>query len=150
GLITSVACGTDATPAVAMAPAGTMKSSASSGVRHDILQWLMSHSPETADPSNATPMYDSMSKGYALLKALPSTIEKRMLVLISDGGGSCTSLSSPTRPGYFDGACNDWEHPDTFNQMITTARTDPTTPSVDTFIVGVPGSNSHGEMFPYA
>ena len=141
GLITTVACGVDVSPAVAMAPAGTLKSNASSGVRHSINQWLQGNSPETADISNATPMYDAMNKGYALLQALPSSIQKRMLVLITDGGGSCTSLSSPTRPGYFDGACNDWEYPATFNTMIAAAQTASTNP-VDTFVVGVPGSNS--------
>jgi hypothetical protein len=148
---TTVACGIDVNPSVAVASAGTAKSTAAMGVRHDVFQFMAGHSPEINDPSDASPIYDALKAAYAQLQAVPATIQERMLVLITDGGGSCASLSNPVRPGYFDGACNDWEHPDSINQLITTARTDPNTP-INTFIVGVPGSNSHANdsPFPYA
>ncbi len=66
-------------------------------------------------------------------------------MLITDGGFSCTSVSSPTRPGYSDGLCLDWEYPDTVNALIKGASTDPDKP-INTFVVGVPGSNSKGEV----
>jgi len=40
--------------------------------------------------------------------------------------------------------CSDWEEPASVNTLIAAARTDPTKP-IDTFIVGVPGSNSTGQ-----
>ena len=124
---------------VPIAAAGTLKSSASTGVRHDIAEWLNGNQPETNDPSNSTPIYDAMNYGYQVLQA--TSIAKRMMVLITDGGFSCTSVSNPTRPGISDGLCPDWEYPTTVNALITAARTNATAP-VDTFIVGVPGSNT--------
>jgi hypothetical protein len=47
------------------------------------------------------------------------------------------------RPGFSDGACLDWEHPDNVNQLITMHRDDPMKP-INTFIVGLPGSDSTG------
>jgi hypothetical protein len=64
-----------------------------------------------------------------------------MLILITDGGFDCTSVSNPMRPGISDGLCPDWEYPTTVNNLITSMRTSATAP-VDTFIVGVPGSNT--------
>jgi hypothetical protein len=125
-----------------MNAAGTDKSNAQTGVRHDIYQYLATTSP-IVDSSDASPIYEALSAGYMALQAYP--IDKRILVLITDGGFSCTSLSSPTRPGYSDGACNDWEYPDTVNALITQKRTDAAAP-VNTFIVGVPGSDSTGGM----
>ncbi len=139
-----VACGVSFLPQVALAPAGLDKTNAPQGVRHDIYQYLISNNPLTNDPSDASPIYDALSAGYAALKAYPG-VDKRLLVLITDGGFSCTSLSSPPRPGYSDGACGDWEYPDTVNTLITQARTDAAAP-INTFIVGVPGSNSTGQM----
>lgn len=138
-----VACGYPVLPQIAMNMAGMNKSNAASGVRHDIYQYLVSHGPETMDPSDASPIYDSLNGAYSALKA--QQIDKRIAVLITDGGFSCTSLSNPVRPGYYDGACNDWEYPATVNTLITGARTDATKP-IFTFIVGVPGSNSTGQM----
>lgn len=138
-----VACGYPTLPQIAIAPAGAEKSNAASGVRHDIYQYLVSKTPESADPSDASPIYDSLTGAYAALKA--QQIDKRIAVLITDGGFSCTSLAIPTRPGYSDGACNDWEYPDSVNTLINSARLDPDKP-INTFVVGVPGSNSHGEM----
>jgi hypothetical protein len=141
-----VACGAPTLPTIALAPAGSDKSNAAQGVRKQIYQHLVASSPETADPSDASPIYEALKGAYSALKILE--IEKRIVVLITDGGFSCTSLSQ--RPGYSDGACPDWEYPDTVNQLITTARTDPSKP-IHTFVVGVPGSNSNGaNQGPYA
>jgi hypothetical protein len=115
------------------------KSTAATGVRHDIAQWLNANMPESDDGSNSSPIYDAMNYGYGVLQATP--IAKRLMVLITDGGFDCTSVSSPTRPGITDGLCPDWEVPTTVNAMITAARTSATAP-VETFIVGVPGSNT--------
>ncbi len=124
---------------VPIAAAGTNKSTAATGVRHDILTWLNSNTPESQDPSNSSPVYDAMNAGYQVLQG--TNIAKRMLILITDGGFDCTSVSNPTRPGISDGLCNDWEYPTTVNTLITNMRTSTTAP-IDTFIVGVPGSNT--------
>ena len=137
-----VACGITALPQVALKEAGTDKSNAGMGVRHDIYNYLSMTSP-VSDVSDASPIYDAMVAGYNALQAYP--IDKRILILITDGGFSCTSVASPARPGYSDGACPDWEEPDTVNKLITDKRNDPSA-SVNTFIVGVPGSNSTGQM----
>ncbi len=136
-----VSCGTSGLPQIAIAPAGTNKSNAGTGVRHDMYQYLVNNNP-LSNSDDGSPIYEALSSGYNALKA--TNVEARILVLITDGGGSCTSLSSPTRPGYSDGACPDWEYPDTLNGLITSARTDPNKP-IATFVVGVPGSNSTGQ-----
>jgi len=142
GLIPDVSCGVTGLPQVPINAAGTMKSNASSGVRHDIYQTLSNEQPQQ-DPNNGAPIYDAMVSAYGALKL--QSVDKRILVLVTDGGFSCTSLSMPNRPGYFDGACNDWEEPATVNALITQERNDPSTPT-NTFIVGLPGSNTNGGM----
>ncbi len=148
GLYKNVYCsyytgGTSDPLPVPIAPAGTNKSTAATGVRHDILTWLNSHTPESQDPSNSSPIYDAMNAGYTVLQG--TNIAKRMLILITDGGFDCTSVSGdPARlsAAISDGLCPDWESPDEVNALITAARTSATAP-VDTFIIGVPGSNTH-------
>ncbi|APR81828.1 Hypothetical protein A7982_07177 [Minicystis rosea] len=137
---------TDAEFPVPIAPAGTDKSTASTGVRSNIFAWLNQHSPETADMSDSSPIYDALAAAYDAVRA--TTIEKRIVALVTDGGFSCTSVSSPKRPGYSDGLCEDWEYPSSVNKLISDARVDPTAP-VNTFVVGVPGSNSHANDFPF-
>jgi len=127
---------------VPIAPAGMLKSSAPMGVRHDILTWLNSNTPYIQDPSNSSPIYDAMNAGYSVLQA--TNIAKRMMILITDGGFDCTSVSGdPTRiaDAISDGLCPDWESPNEVNALITAARTNATAP-VDTFVIGVPGSNT--------
>ena len=139
-----VSCGVSGLPQVAIAPAGMEKSNASTGVRHDIYQYLVNNTP-LSNADDGSPIYEAMVSGYQALEGVPD-VSKRMLVLVTDGGFSCTSVASPARPGYTDGACPDWEYPDTVNSLITTWRDNATTP-INTFIVGLPGSNSHaGEM----
>ena len=141
-LAPGVSCGTSALPQVAIAPAGMNKSNAGMGVRSDIYNYLANHDP-LSNADDGAPIYDALVSGYNALKAY--NIDKRILVLVTDGGFSCTSLSAPQRPAYIDGiGCPDWEEPVTVNALITAARTDPTKP-IDTFIVGVPGSNSTGK-----
>jgi hypothetical protein len=137
-----VNCGTSGLPQIPVQPAGTNKTTSPTGVRHDIYQYLVNNGPvpEATDPANSTPLYDAMNNAYNSLKG--TNIAKRILVVVTDGGGSCTSLSVPQRPAYNDpNDCPDWEEPANFNQLISKWNTDPTTP-IDTFIVGVPGSNS--------
>jgi hypothetical protein len=124
---------------VPVAPAGTQKSNAPTGVRHQIASWLSTNNPESDDPSNSSPIYDAMNYGYQVLQG--TTIDKRIMVLITDGGFDCTSVSKPLRAGISDGLCFDWEYPTTVNKLITDARTNAAAP-VETFIVGVPGSNT--------
>jgi hypothetical protein len=137
-----VACGAPTLPQIPVQPAGTSKSSATSGVRHDIYGFLTGHSPETADPSDASPIYDSLSGAYAAIRTV-ANVDKRIVALITDGGGSCTSLSNRSGSAISDGMCPDWENPVTMRSLIDAAANDPSQP-VNTFIVGVPGSNSHG------
>lgn len=135
-----VSCGVSFLPQVAMAPAGKDKSNAAMGVRHNIYNYLTSNSPLSND-DDGSPIYDALVAAYNALKGY--SVDRRIAVLITDGGFSCTSVSSPARPGYSDGACPDWEYPDTVNELITNARMDATKP-INTFVVGVPGSNSIG------
>lgn len=134
-----VSCGFSGLPQIAIAAANKDKSNAASGVRHDIYQYLVSHSPQSND-DDGSPVYDAMVSGYTALKG--QSIDRRILVLITDGGFSCTSVSA--RDGYQDGyGCHDWEFPDSVNQLITGARTDAQKP-IFTFVIGVPGSDSIG------
>ncbi|MBI4705569.1 MAG: hypothetical protein HY744_31125 [Deltaproteobacteria bacterium] len=137
-----VTCGVSALPQVAIAPAGKDKSNAPSGVRKQIYDYLVAHNPISSQ-DDGSPVYDAIAAGYKALK-LYGGVDKRMMVLISDGGFSCTSLSKPQRKAFTDlNGCQDWEHPDNVNQLITQNRTDPNAPVV-TFIVGVPGSDTNG------
>ena len=135
-----VSCGFSGLPQVAIGPSGKDKSNAPSGVRHDIYQYLVSHAPQSND-DDGSPVYDAMVSGYTALKG--QVIDRRVLVLITDGGFSCTSVSA--RDGYTDGyGCHDWEFPDSVNKLISDQRTDPQKP-IFTFIIGVPGSDSVGQ-----
>lgn len=136
-----VSCGVSVLPQVAMAPAGTLKSNDSSGVRHSIYDYLVNNSP-LSNQDDGSPIYDAMVGGYMALKSYETS--KRILLVITDGGFSCTSVANPFRNGYQDlNGCPDWEIPDTVNALIQTQRDDPTKP-VNTFFVGLPGSDSTG------
>jgi hypothetical protein len=136
-----VLCGVSGLPQVPLALAGKDKSSASSGVRHSIYEWLVGNAPQPGN-GDANPTYDALSTGLKALEAWP-TAGKRILFYITDGGASCASLS--TRPGYTDGnGCNDWEHPDTIVSLVKQAHDNASKP-INTVVVGVPGASSHGE-----
>jgi hypothetical protein len=148
GIFQNVACGTSILPQVPINLAGVDKTSAAMGTRHQIYDWLVGHSPDVADMSDSSPIYDAMAKGYDMLRDPKVKVDKRFMILITDGGFSCTSITG--RMGYSDGLCMDWEYPDTVNALINTNRINPMGP-INTFVVGVPGSNSHGEVQgPYA
>jgi hypothetical protein len=131
------------TPQVAIANAGTGKSTAATGVRHDIAQYMTATSPDSTDASDSAPTYDTLSSGYTALKG--AGVARLALALLTDGGGSCASLSSPVRPGYSDGVCSDWEEPPTIASLIANAQADPSQP-IATFITGLPGSDSTGAI----
>lgn len=138
GLITKVACGNPALPQVAVKPAGKDKSTASAGVRSEIYKWLAGNSP--FGDYDATPLYEALKASYAAVRLSPAKT-KRLVIAITDGTLSCTSVASPARKGYLDGnGCNDWEDPQNLIDMIKAAHDDPTDP-VMTFIIGVPGSD---------
>ncbi|MSP23682.1 MAG: hypothetical protein EXR75_00665 [Myxococcales bacterium] len=134
-----VTCGYTALPQVPLAFAGTNKSNAGMGVRSQIYNSLQQGPVSSND--DGSPVYDSLAGGYLSLKALGG-VDKRILVLITDGGFSCTSLAG--RPAYQDlNGCDDWEIPTSVNTLIKQAASDPNAP-VATFIVGVPGTNTNG------
>lgn len=139
-----VSCGTSVLAQVPIAPAGISKSNAPSGVRHEMYQYLVKTNP-LSNGDDGSPIYDALQKGYDSLRGPSVIADKRIVVLITDGGFSCTSIANPPRGGESDGACLDWEFPDTVNGLINGARIDASKP-VNTFIVGVPGSDSNGEM----
>lgn len=136
-------CGVSTLPQVQVKQAGTDKSSASTGVRKEIYDYLVNHGPEGADLSDSSPIYGALNGAYQFIKGVPN-VDKRMVVLITDGGGSCTSVSNPQRPAYVDAnGCLDWEQPPVMAKLIDDARQNASTP-INTFIVGVPGSDSFG------
>lgn len=138
-------CGVSGLPQVPINEAGTQKTNDSTGVRHDIYQFLTSplNGPITADLSDSSPIYDALNNAYNAIKFV-SGVDKRIVVLITDGGGSCTSISNPMRPSYFDNnGCPDWEQPKVMNDLIAAKANDPMTP-INTFVIGVPGSDSTG------
>src|SRR5262249_20405128 len=135
-----VSCGVSALAQIPLTPAGMNKSNAPMGVRHDMYQFLAAAKP-LSNNDDGSPIYDALNSGYKTLKSYK--IDKRIAVLITDGGFSCTSISN--RMGELDANnCPDWEYPDTVNKLINDNRLDPMTP-INTFIVGVPGADSHGE-----
>ncbi len=138
----TVSCATNGGPQIGLQLAGTNKSSAASGVRFEISSQMSVSGPDPAGLDDGSPIYAALSEGYAALKAFPG-VDERIMLLITDGGFSCTSLSNPARPGYTDGACDDWEYPDSVNTLITANFTDATQP-VRTFVVGVPDSDTNG------
>ncbi len=144
-----VACGVPPFPQVDLTYAGTNKSSDSSGVRHDIKSWLSTNSPDTSI-GEGNPFYDAIHASLNLLQAWPGP-GKRLLFVVTDGAISCSSISTRTANAFNDGnGCPDWENPNNIITLVNTANIDPTTP-VDTFIVGVPGSDTYdpsGVNFP--
>jgi hypothetical protein len=136
-------CDVSALPQVPIKAAGTDKSSDATGVRHQIYDYLVNNGPEGADSSDSSPIYAALNGAYGFIKTVQN-VDKRIVVLITDGGGSCTSVSNPQRPAYVDNnGCQDWEEPPIMAKLISDAHADPATP-INTFVVGVPGSNSNG------
>ncbi|MEZ4441558.1 MAG: hypothetical protein R3B72_20835 [Polyangiaceae bacterium] len=135
-----VSCGVSALPQIPIALAGPDKSNAGTGVRSSIYNYLVSNSPISTQ-DDGSPVYEALLAGYNALKLVPN-VEARIQILVTDGGFSCTSLS--TRTAFQDANnCADWEHPNNINDLISAQFNDPSTP-VRTFIVGVPGSDTTG------
>ncbi len=144
-----VACSVPAFPQVDFAIPGQKHSSDPTGVRHGIKNWLTMNAPDQS-AGEGNPLYSAVQIGIGALQgwsAPPGA--KRILFVVTDGAISCTSLSN--RQGYTDGnGCTDWENPNNIMTLVSTANKDATSP-VDTFIVGVPGSDSYdasGVNFP--
>jgi hypothetical protein len=136
-----VACEVPGLSQVPLVPAGTAKSTANTGVRHQIYEQLVASSPNTSGVGEGNPAYDAIQNGIAILQTWPGT-GVRVLFYITDGGASCASLS--TRPGYDDGnMCPDWEYPSSIVSLVQAANTATTGP-VNTIFVGVPGADTDG------
>lgn len=138
GLITNVACGNPAVPQVAVKAAGAEKSTAATGVRSEIYKWLAVNGP--FGMYDATPLYEALKASYAAVR-LSAAKTKRIVIVITDGTLSCTSVALPARKGYSDGnGCQDWEDPENIISLVKAAHDDATDP-VLTFFIGVPGSD---------
>jgi hypothetical protein len=136
-----VACGVPAFPQVDLAAAGTLLSTDSSGVRHDIKSWLTNNAPDQS-AGEGDPLYDAIQSGLGALQGWTGP-GKRILFVVTDGAISCTSLSTRTANAFTDGnGCPDWENPNNIISLVNVANTSSTTP-IDTFIVGVPGSDTY-------
>jgi hypothetical protein len=147
-LFIQVSCGISSLPQVPLNDSGTNKSNASSGPRRQIYDWLVKTGPDNT-ATDASPGYDALNRAILTLQG-HAINGKRLVLFITDGGFSCTSVSKPARPGYSDGLCPDWEYPASVIALLKKAHDHPTTP-VSTFIVGVPGSDSTGnKQGPYA
>ena len=144
-----VACGVPAFPQVDLKTAGTSKSTDPTGVRHDIKSWLTINAPDQS-AGEGNPLYSAIQAGIGALQGWPGP-GKRILFVVTDGAISCTSLSTRTANAFTDGnGCPDWENPNNIVSLVNQANTNSTTP-VDTFIVGVPGSDSYdptGKAYP--
>jgi hypothetical protein len=142
-----VACGVPAFPQVDLTPATTFKSTDKAGPRQAIKSWLTVNAPDNS-AGEGNPLYSAVQSALGSLQGW-SKPGKRILFVVTDGGISCTSLSN--RPGFTDGnGCSDWENPNSIMQLVAKANADPQKP-VETFIVGVPGSDSYdanGAAFP--
>jgi len=151
-LVAQVSCGVSAIPQVTLADTGTNKSNGGAGPRKEISSWLANHGPDST-ATDASPGYDALDSAIAALQSYTFQGKpdgRRVVLFITDGGFSCTSVSSPPRPGYTDGMCPDWEYPDTVIQRLKSAYSSLSAP-VSTFVIGVPGSDSIGlNQGPYA
>jgi hypothetical protein len=140
----SVPCATPAFPQIDLELAGTEKSSAATGVRRRIKDWLTTNSPDTG-LGDGTPLYNAIEAASGALRLWPEDGGRAMMV-VTDGSISCTSLSS--RQGYPDcndfgnGPCYDWEYPQNIIDMVAANHVDASSP-IDTYFVGVPGADTY-------
>ena len=148
--ISQVSCGAPAFPQIDLAATNGLKSTAATGVRRQIKDWLNTNNPDTGlgDPS---PLYVSIQTAMDSLRAWPQN-GKRILMVITDGSISCNQLSNPVRAGYPDanGCTIDWENPQNIVSLLSQAQQDPNQP-IESFIIGVPGSDTYdptGSNYP--
>lgn len=134
-----VSCGVPPFPQVDLQLAGAQKSTAASGVRREIRNWLLSNSPDQG-LGDASPLYAGTVAALTSLQSWPQD-GKRILLTVTDGTLSCGQLAN--RPGFPDcNGCNhDWEDPRNLVTLIGDAKRSASKP-VDTFVVGVPGADS--------
>lgn len=138
-ILPEVGCAAPAFPQKSLTMAGTDKSTAATGIRREIKDWLASEAPLTGDP-DGTPLYDAILWSTADLQAWPEQ-GKRVLLIVTDGSISCTSLS--TRSAFMDcNNCSDWEDPQNIMDLVQQKEQDPSAP-VLTFVIGVPGSDTY-------
>lgn len=123
-----VACQAPAFPQIEIKLAGVEKSSAATGVRHDIKAFLTAVGP-TMGMGDASPMYAGLQAAIGALQGWPET-GKRILLLVTDGTLSCNQLSNPARPGFSDcnGCDHDWENPLNIVDLLAKANADPQKP----------------------
>jgi len=148
--ISQVSCGAPAFPQIDLAATHGLKSTAQTGVRRQIKDWLSSNGPDTGlgDPS---PLYVSIQTAMDSLRGWNQN-GKRIMMVITDGSISCNQLSNPPRSGYPDanGCTIDWENPQNIVSLLSQAQQDPNQP-IETFIIGVPGSDTYdpsGASYP--
>jgi len=135
-----VACLVPAFPQVDLQLAGNGKSTAPSGVRHDIKGWLTANSP-LIGVGDASPLYAAAQAAIGTLQAWPED-GKRMLLVVTDGSISCNEFSS--RPGFGDcnGCLRDWEDPRNIATLLAEANANAVTP-IESFVIGVPGADTY-------
>jgi hypothetical protein len=135
-----VACAVPPFPQVDLAEAGTDKSTAASGVRKGIRDWLSNNAPDSG-LGDASPMYSALQAAIGVLQAWPEQ-GKRILLLVTDGTLSCNQFSS--RSGYADcnGCDHDWENPQNLADLLAAANGDASAP-IESFVVGVPGADTY-------
>ncbi|MFO0749280.1 MAG: hypothetical protein U1F43_26990 [Myxococcota bacterium] len=139
--VTAVGCGLAPTLQLAPTVLGSAPMSDPGSVRLALLTAVQSLGV-AVDVSDGTPLYAALVKAYAA--ARDADADRRAVLLVSDGNASCASVASPSRPGYFDGYCDDWEEPDAVVALIHAAASDAAKP-VATYVLGVVGSASAGE-----
>jgi len=71
---------------------------------YDTREYLADDGPESADAADASPIGAALNRRLFAHRGRPD-VDERVVVLITDGGGSCTSVATPPRPAYTD---NDW------------------------------------------
>ena len=137
-----VSCANPTFAQVGLAAAGSQKSAAPSGVRHDIKAYLANNDPDSG-LGDASPLYAAVQTSLGILQS-GSAVGKRILMVVTDGTISCNQLSNPARPGFVDGngCTRDWEDPNNIVTLLKNANQDASKP-VESFIVGVPGADTY-------
>lgn len=137
-----VACQVPPFPVVDLAVAGADKSTAATGVRRSIKDWLNASST-VGQYGDASPLHGALEVAIGALQAWPEA-GHRILMVVTDGSISCNELSSPARPGYEDcnGCTRDWEDPTNLVQLLAAARAAASKP-IESFVIGVPGADTY-------
>ncbi len=137
-----VACKAPAFPDIDLTLAGALKSTAPTGVRHVMKDWLRKNNPDNG-LGDASPLYAAIQSSILALQGWPQK-GKRILFVVTDGTISCNEFSN--RPGYPDanGCTHDWENPNNIVALLQQANQDLNAP-IESFIVGVPGADTYDQ-----